>query len=102
MNKKLPAVILLCDACHGIYIPSIFIESIEGIQEWKNISNYDKEQLKNSDNENYWHSWDNVLSKAEFTKDGNTWRLHQDGDLWLLCYELMTDEQKQNFGFNDE
>jgi len=43
-----------------------------------------------------------ILNNARYTdKNGNVWRLMQDGDLWAYCFELMTDEEKENFGFND-
>ena len=43
-----------------------------------------------------------VLNYATFTENGNVWRLYQDGDLWALCFELMTAKEKENFGFDAE
>lgn len=55
------------------------------------------------DSETYWESWDSVLANATYTDDeGNTWRLHQDGDLWCYCVDLMTNDEKENFGFEVE
>ena len=49
------------------------------------------------DNEWYWDAWQGVLDNATWTKDGYTWRLHQDGDLWAVCDDLMDDEEFENF-----
>ncbi len=53
------------------------------------------------DNDDYWECWDWILDNAKYTTaDGDIYRLYQDGDLWGICYEKMTDEEKKNFGFN--
>ena len=55
------------------------------------------------ENEWYWEAWHEVLDKAQYIDNqGNIYRLYQDGDLWLICYELMTNEEKINFGFDVE
>ncbi len=52
----------------------------------------------NPESENYWEDWEWILNNAKYTdKDGSVYYLHQDGDLWGLCYERMTDEEKRNF-----
>jgi hypothetical protein len=101
-NKTLPAVVLLVDSCHGVYIPQRFATNYD-MGQWE-VSDDQKECLltgpDNPDN-GYWDEWDIVLSNASYTKDGNKWTLYQDGDLWALCVELMTDEEKANFGMEE-
>ena len=47
-------------------------------------------------------AWDEVLRRAKFVHDdGREFRLYQDGDLWALCYEHMTDEERSNFGMEE-
>lgn len=96
-TTSLPSVALLLSDHHGIYIPQHFAE---GFNNWQGITEEDKQDLSNPDNACYWDAWDSVLNKAKFEQDGYTWRLWQDGDLWAHCFELMTDEEKQNFGFD--
>lgn len=49
----------------------------------------------------YWESWDWILANAKYTtSEGDIYRLHQDGDLWGICYEKMTEEEKKNFRFD--
>jgi hypothetical protein len=52
------------------------------------------------DSEGYWDAWAYVLDNARFVHDGDTYTLYQDGDLWALCVERMSEEEKTNFGFD--
>ena len=101
-NKPLPPVaLLLCDS-RGVFIPQHFVTQFD-LTKWEGIKQDDIEALKaGPEHEHYWETWDDVTSNATFTHNGNVWRLHQDGDLWACCFELMTDEEKTNFGFNDD
>jgi hypothetical protein len=54
------------------------------------------------DEEGYWDAWEVIMNKARFSRGGVDWVLHQDDDLWMLCYELMTEEEKFNFGFDND
>lgn len=90
---------LLLSDSRGIYIPRDFIECFD-IDKWNIDSKY-IERLSSPDNEWYWDNWDVVLNNAySIDKNGNKWHLWQDGDLWAICPDLMTDEEKQNFGWD--
>lgn len=97
MKRTLPAVALLLDSARGTYIPQNFVTGFD-LSRWSNIDPEDIEILKDHENELYWEAWQNVLDKASFTENSHTWHLMQDGDLWAYCFELMTDEEKLNFG----
>ena len=75
----------------GVYIPRDFAEGFDG---WSGINIEDLEILKKGpDVDWYWEAWDNVLNDAFHNdKDGFTWRLYQDGDLFAICDQLMTNE----------
>ena len=90
---------LLSDA-RGQYLPQNFIECYSA-SKW-GVTDEDAETLlAGPGQEWYWETWDDVLSYATFTDEsGNVWRLYQDGDLFALCDELMTLEEKMNFGFD--
>lgn len=93
---------LLSDA-RGIYIPRDFLECFDPAQWGLTEANREQWQdAQNPDSEWYWDTWDWVLDHARFTSpEGDVYSLYQDGDLWALCYEKMTDEEKSNFGFTD-
>lgn len=95
--------ILLSDA-RGIYIPRDFVQGFD-VREWGLPKHPDDWAIEicasGPDTEDYWEAWDSILNEAKYCKDGHVWRLHQDGDLFAICYELMTDEEKKNLGLED-
>jgi len=100
VKNTLPAVSLLLSEARGIYIPRDFASDFD-LTLWQGLENIDLEDLENPENDYYWGAWNDVLNSAEFHENGYVWRLHQDGDLWAYCFELMTQEEKQNFGFEE-
>ncbi len=91
--------IILSDR-NGIYIPKIFSEECRN---WSGISIEDLDLLeKGPEEEYYWETWDTVLNDAfHVDKEGNHWRLYQDGDLFAICDTLITDEEYKDF-FGEE
>ena len=88
---------LLLNDSRGVYIPRDFAQYFIG---WKGIEAEDVEILLAGPDESdwYWETWDSVLYRAVYTdSNGNTWHLHQNGDLWAVCEKLMTDEEYYNF-----
>ena len=84
---------------HGIYIPQVFAEKFN----WSGSNIDDLETIeKGPEAEWYWEAWENVINDSFHNdKDGNSWRLYQDGDLFAYCSELMTDEEYKDF-FGEE
>jgi len=100
-NTKFSAVVHLLSDARGIYMPRDFAESFDLI-EWGLYEDYTF-ILSNPDDDSYWDEWQIVLDSAKYIdKDGNEFRLYQDGDLWAICYDKMTNEEKTNFGFDIE
>jgi len=94
--------VLLFEDSRGVYIPANFAKEIE----WEKFHGMppkeDMEALKKGPdfdyNESYWEIWDEVLDNAYlYDKDGNEWRLYQEGDLWLYCYDLLSPTEKRAF-----
>ncbi len=107
----LNAVTLILSDARGIYIPRDFLCDDDNQIAWShcaawglnetNMRHWDSAVYP--DHEHYWEDWDWILNNAKYTdEEGNVYRLHQDGDLWGLCYERMTDEEKKNFGMEPE
>lgn len=109
-NKtKLPAIRLLVDSRYGVYVPQRFVDSYDMAKwDWsKSEALCQREEVESlkaepHESEMYWEDWQAVLDNATFKQDGFTWRLYQDGDLWAICEELMTAEEKHNFGFEED
>jgi len=91
---------LLVSDRHGVYIPQIFAGF--DFTNWTGIVAENIEVLlrgpDHEDSQNYWDIWNDVTMNAVHTDtNGNVWRLWQDGDLWVYCEALMTDEEYYNF-----
>ncbi len=103
------AVIYILNGARGIYIPRDFLtDDLGNIAEdhckaWGLITD-NSEWWKDAIDpysEHYWDSWDWILTNAKYTsQDGDIYYLYQNDDLWGVCYEKMTDEEKKNFGYD--
>lgn len=101
--STLPAVTLLLSDARGIYIPQNFVESCLEPKEghWTGVADWARgECAAGPDTDGYWDAWDDILNRAIYhAPNGDEFRLYQDGDLWLLCFEKMSAEERENFGF---
>lgn len=88
---------LLISDAHGIFIPQAFAENFA--KAWSNVGKDDLKILKEGPNHpEYWDAWRDVLDYSFLIDtEGRNWYMWQDGDLWAVCYELMTDEEYRNF-----
>ena len=109
--KTLPNVVLILSDARGVYIPRDFLTdnynelAIEHCNAWAlNEANWDNWiDASDPESEFYWDAWDWILNNARYVEQdtGKVLTLYQDGDLWGICYDYMTDEEKQNFGFDE-
>ena len=90
--------ILLSDA-RGVYIPRDFVEGFDVTKWGLDPDSWEVQTCADPDNLLYWDAWNEILCKADYVEDDNHWELYQDGDLFAICTANMTDEEKQNFGF---
>lgn len=91
------AIELLLDSNRGIYLPQAFAADID-TSKFDGIEADDLRTLQlGPDVEFYWDAWVSILDNAEYKRGGNTWRLHQDGDLFMVCDDLMTDGEYESF-----
>lgn len=91
------AMELLLSDSRGVYIPRDFVNEFD-LTKFEGINPDDVTTIKSGpDHEWYWESWEMILQNSEYREDGYTWRLHQDGDLWLVCAEKLTNEEYSNF-----
>ena len=90
--------VLLSDA-RGVYIPNNFYTDFD-LEKW-HVNHLDLSALSDYENEWYWETWESVLNNAYFELNGKTYNLYQDGDLLAICYDELTDEEKENLGFED-
>ena len=83
---------LLLSDQRGVYIPRDFAEGFD-LKSWH--IDFDVSALSDPESELYWDTWERVVSSAFLLDaEGNCFTLHQDGDLWAICPNLMTDIEK--------
>ena len=95
-------VVLLLSDARGIYIPWDFAQDVDfGEDGWQGVSAEDRAMLSDPEDVGYWETWDRVLAYAHYIdpQSGKVYHLHQDGDLWAVCFPSLTDEEKRNFGW---
>jgi hypothetical protein len=97
---------LLISDASGIYIPQRFVQECLEPRAGSIIANGSQWAietcLEGPDSEGYWDAWMDICDRFKYqSESGDIHTLYQDGDLWLICYERMTDEEKTNFGFED-
>ena len=104
------AVVLILSDSRGQYIPRDFLSDDDNKIDIKHCAAWGLTEANRSqwsdalypDHDNYWDAWQWILDNARFQAgNGDIYTLHQDGDLWALCVERMTAEEKENFGFED-
>ena len=95
------ALELFCDGASGIYIPQRFANEVNR-DKLSGVSDADLAILAIGPHEDdtpdhYWDTWADVLDNARLTVDSHIYTLYQDGDLWCVCDDLMTDEEYSDF-----
>lgn len=109
------AIELILSDARGQYVPRDFglmlwneldldLDVSKSLPEWSGITVdeihlltcYQREGFE-EETEQYWHVWNSLLDRARYTRDGHTWSLWQDGDLFLICDELLSDEEYREF-----
>jgi hypothetical protein len=91
------SAILYADSARGVYIPQFFAESVNRytICLWSSwIADLDI-LCQGPDSESYWDVWCSVLDNLTLTDPdtGVTYRLYQDGDLWLVPSDWQPEEE---------
>lgn len=94
--------LLLSDSM-GVYIPKVFCEENNTQDFGITLTDEDREILQDPYNEGYWDLWDTIERTAvRVDEEGNEWRLWLDGDLWLVCYNLLDDEGYERLGIVED
>lgn len=98
MQTKTEKITLLLDGARGQFIPRDFVTKFD-LSKFAGIPSAVAEECKNPENEEYWDAWNFILYNTSYIEDGRVFNLHQDGDLWLVCWDELTDEEKRNFEY---
>jgi hypothetical protein len=99
-NPDTDCRLLLSDS-HGVYIPQLYCQSLTEDDAAEMGINWEDVACCQSgpELEWYWEAWQNILDSAEITEpatlkeDESLWRLHQNGDLWLIRSDVEIPEE---------
>ncbi len=100
-----PDMMLWLDSNRGVYIPQSFAQSFaDRAKHVANVSDEDWAILEaGPDHEFYWDTWNDVEQSAIVTdENGVKFRLHQDGDLWLIPEGMEYDEESDTFMYPND
>lgn len=102
---KKDGLILFYDSSRGVYIPQVFARDINPDviahnPQWV-LDGIGWLKTAEPGHDDYWEVWDGIVNRLTVWDGPYEYRLYQDGDLWLYCEELMTDDEKLNF-FGEE
>lgn len=101
-NTKIANVTLLLSDARGIYIPANFVEAFNPA-DWHVKPEDEAILAAGPDHESYWDTWIDVEGYAYYlADDGRRFTLYQDEGLWAICFDRMTNEERENFGFDPE
>lgn len=98
------AINLLVTDSHCQYVPEVFARNFD-LTLWSGVDQDDVDIILKGphNNDEYWDAWDYILTHAVYYHQGNVFYLHQDGDLFAVCDDLMTEDEYINFfGFNKQ
>jgi hypothetical protein len=94
------AVILLLRGARGLYIPRDFAQGYD-LDAW-HVPTEAQKHLADPYQDWYWDAWNEVQHVAYLEYGEDRYTLYQDWNLWAICYEKMTPEERENFGFDPE
>lgn len=105
LNNSATGLVHLLDSARGVYLPRDAEEILQ--RAWFAFIGSGGAWILDAlragpDAEDYWEAWTRVLDTAAYTDErGRVWCLYQDGDLFAVCDELLTDDGRAALGWED-
>ena len=90
----------IVDSRHGVFVPMLFARTVNRAL-LSGVTTEDLDYLakeESTENDGFWDTWDSVLNNARITHNGKIYHLHQDGDLFVIEWENLTEEESEAFG----
>ena len=90
-------IVLILSDVRGVKIPHDFVTGFH-LDAWSGIKESDAQICQDITHEGYWDAWDSIMSSARYvTPEGKIYSLHQDGDLFCVAWDDLTDEEYHDF-----
>ena len=90
----------IVDSRHGVFVPMVFAQTVNRAL----LSGVDAETLdylakeESVEDVDFWDVWDSVLNNARIAHNGKIYHLHQDGDLFIIDWDNLTEDESEAFG----
>ena len=90
----------IVDGSHGVFVPMVFAQTVNRAL----LSGVDAETLdylakeESVEDVDFWDIWDSVLNNARIAHNGKIYHLHQDGDLFIIDWDNLTEDESEAFG----
>ena len=89
----------IVDSLHGVFVPMVFAQTVNrallsGVSEETLDYLAKKESVKD---DWFWEEWDSVLNNARIAHNGKIYHLHQDGDLFVIDWDNLTEDESKAF-----
>ena len=93
----------IVDGSHGVFVPQWFAQTVNRtLLSGVSIETLDYLAKEESlEDDGFWEEWDSVLNNARITHNGKIYRLHQDGDLFIIDCDNLTEDESKAFGLKD-
>ena len=90
----------IVDSRHGVFVPMVFAQTVNrsllsGVS-GETLDYLAKEE--SVEDVDFWDVWDSVLNNARITHNGKIYHLHQDGDLFAIDWDNLTEDESEAFG----
>ena len=93
----------IIDSRHGVFVPMLFARTVNRAL----VSGVSSETLdylakeESLEDDWFWEEWDSVLNNARITHNGKIYHLHQDGDLFAIAWDKLTEDESEALGLGD-
>ena len=93
----------IVDGAHGVYVPMVFAQTVNrALLSGVAVETLDYLAKEGSvEDDGFWDAWDSVLNNARITHNGKIYHLHQDGDLFAIDWDNLSDDEFEAFGLGD-
>lgn len=96
MKAKLEPILAVVDSW-GVFAPRRFVELYGEYIESNLWADSVDVVRQGPGTEDYWESWEDIESRGVVHMDGSWFRIHQDGDIWIIPEGMEWDDDSQWF-----
>ena len=93
----------IIDSRHGVFVPILFARTVNRAL-LSGVTTEDLDYLAKEESlgdDGFWDTWDSVLNNVRIKVEGRIYHLHQDGDLFIIDWDNLTEAESEAFGLKE-